>query len=48
MDAINNGISKGVFPDNVKVVSVSSVEKQSNDETRASNYRPVSVLNIFF
>ena len=28
-DAINNSISKGVFPDNAKIASISSNDKQS-------------------
>ena len=44
-DAINNSISKGVFPDNAKIASVSPIDKQSNDKNKVSNFRPVSVLN---
>ena len=32
VNAINNRISKGVFPDNVKIASVSPIDKQSNDK----------------
>ena len=46
-DAINNRISKGVFPDNVKIASVSSIEKPSDDQNKVSNFRPVSVLKTF-
>ena len=46
-DAINNSISKGVFPDNAKFASLSPIEKQLNDKNMFSNFRPVSVLNIF-
>ena len=31
-DAINNSISKGVFPDNAKIASVSPIDKQSDDK----------------
>ena len=33
-DAINNSISKGVFPGNAKIVSVSPVDKQSDDKNK--------------
>ena len=46
-DAINNSISKGVFPDNAKIASVSPIDKQSDDKNKVSNFRPVSVLNTF-
>ena len=46
-DALNNSISKIIFPDNAKVAFVSSVNKKSNDKNKVSNFRPVSVLNIF-
>ena len=47
VDAINNSISKGVFPDNAKIASVSLIDKQSDDKNKVSNFRTVSVLNIF-
>ena len=31
VDAINNSISTGFFPDNVKIASVSLIDKQSSD-----------------
>ena len=46
-NAINNSISKGVFPDNAKISSVSPIDKQSDDKNKVSNFRPVSVLNAF-
>ena len=46
-DAINNSISKGVFPDNAKIVSVSPIDKQSDDKNKVSNFALVSVLNTF-
>ena len=46
-DTINNSISKGVFPDNAKIASVSPIDKQSDDKNKVSNFRPVSVLNTF-
>ena len=44
-DAANN--TKGVFPDNAKIASVSPIDKQSDDKNKVSNFRPVSVLNTF-
>ena len=46
-DAINNSISKGVFPDNTKIASVSPIDKQSDDKNKVSNFTLVSVLNTF-
>ena len=40
-------MSKGVFPDNVKVASISPADKQSNDKNKASNFRLVSVITFF-
>ena len=47
MDSINNSISKGTFPDNANIASVSPLEKQSDDENKVSNFIPVRVLNTF-
>ena len=46
-DAINNGISKGIFPENAKIESVSPIYKQSDDKNKVSNFRPVTALNTF-
>ena len=46
-NAINNSVSKGVFPDNAKLASVSPINKQSNDKNKASNFRAVTVLKTF-
>ena len=46
-DAINSSISKGVFSDNAKIASVSPIDKQSDDENKVSNFRPVGFLNTF-
>ena len=43
VDAINNIIFRGVFPENAKVVSVSPVHKQWNDKTKPSNVRPFEI-----
>ena len=46
-DAINNCISKGVFPDNAKIASVFLNVKQSDDKSKVSNFRPVIFRNTF-
>ena len=46
-DAINNSVSKGVFPDHAIIAFVSSIDKQSDDKNKVSNFRPVSFLNTF-
>ena len=46
-DAMNYSISKRVFPEHVKIASVSPIDKQSDDKNKVSNFRPVSVLNTF-
>ena len=46
-NAINNSISKGKFPDDAKVESVSPLDKHTENKYSVSNFLPVSVLNIF-
>ena len=46
-NAINNSILKGKFLDDVKAASVSSLYKHTDNKHTVSNFRPVSVLNIF-
>ena len=46
-NAINNSILKGKFPDDAKVASVSPLDKHTDNKYSVSNFRPVSVLNIF-
>ena len=46
-DAINNSISKGVFPDNAKIASVFRIDKQSDDKNKVQNFRPGSILNTY-
>ena len=36
-----------VFPDANKVTMVSTIDKETDDKNKISNYRPVSMLNIF-
>ena len=45
--AINNSLINGIFPDAAKVAMVSPKDKKTDDKNKFSNYRPVSVLNIF-
>ena len=46
-NAINNNILKGKFLDDTKVASVSPLDKHTDIKYSVSNFRPVSVLNIF-
>ena len=46
-NAINNSILKGKFPDDVKVASVSPLDKHTDNKSSVSNFCPVSLLNIF-
>ena len=45
--AINNSLMNGIFPDAAKVAMISLIDKKSDEKNKISNYRPVSVLNIF-
>ena len=44
---INMSITQGVFPDELKLARVVSVYK-CNDIQTLSNYRPISILTLFF
>ena len=46
-EAINNSLSKCIFPDDAKVAAVSPIDKKTENKQKISNYRPVSVLNTF-
>ena len=37
----------GILPDAAKIAVVSPIEKKTDDKNKISNYRLVSVLNIF-
>ena len=45
--SINNSITKGLFPENAKVASVSPIDKKTDDKNSVLNFRPISVLNCF-
>ena len=45
--AINNGFTKGMFPDNAKIACVSPLDKLTDDKYSVTNFPPVSVLNAF-
>ena len=47
-DAINNNISKGVFPDNAKVASVSCDKKNLNDKNKVFGLKPISVFSKIY
>ena len=46
-NAINNRTLKGKFQNDVKVASVPSLDKHTDNKYLVSNFRPVSVLSIF-
>ena len=46
-NAINNSILKGKFPDDAKVARVSPLNKHTDNKYSVSNFRLVSVINIF-
>ena len=45
--AINSSMKNDFFPNAPKIVSVSPVDKKTDNKNKVSNYRPVSVLNTF-
>ena len=45
--AINSSIENSVFPENAKVATVVPLDKGKPDKNDISNFRPVSLLNIF-
>ena len=45
-DCINDGLSRGIFPDSLKVANITAVHKK-DEATDKENYRPVSVLPLF-
>ena len=44
---INTAIDTNTFPNRAKRASVTPIDKSGNDKQIYTNYRPVSVLNIF-
>ena len=46
-EAINSSIRTSTFPKNAKRAAVIPLDKGGIDKTNISNYRPVSVLNVF-
>ena len=44
---VNNSFQSNIFPDGLKVADVTPVFKK-DDATNVKNYRPVSVLPIYF
>ena len=46
-NAINNSLSKGIFPDDVKIAMVSSLDKGTSNKNDISKFRPVSILTTF-
>ena len=46
-NAINSSINSGIFPHKAKRAAVCPLDKGGKDKTKLTNYRPVSVLNVF-
>ena len=46
-NAINNSLSKDIFPDDVKITMVSLLDKGNFKKNDMSNFRPVSILTTF-
>ena len=46
-NAINSSIRSSIFPNKAKRAAVTPLDKGGKDKTSISNYRPVSVLNVF-
>ena len=46
-NAINSSIRSSLFPNKAKRAVVTPLDKGGKDKTNISNYRPVSVLNVF-
>ena len=46
-DAINSSIRSSIFPKKAKRAAITPLDKGGKDKTSLSNYRPVSVLNVF-
>ena len=42
--SINNSIKKGLFPENPKVASVTTIDKKTNKNS-VLNFRPISILS---
>ena len=45
-EILNTSIKSGIYPANLKIAKIIPVSK-GEDETDASNYRPISLLSIF-
>ena len=44
--AINQSLSSGIFPSNLKVAKVIPIFKNKGEPTEFGNYRPISLLNV--
>ena len=45
--AINSSIRNNTFPNKAKYAAVTRLDKGGKDKTSVTNYRPISVLNVF-
>ena len=46
-EAINSSIISNIFPNKAKRAAVTPLDKGGKDKTNITNYRPISVLNVF-
>ena len=45
--AVNDSLTRGIFPDAAKIAAVSPIDKGADNKNNISNFRPVSVLSVF-
>ena len=45
--AVNDSLTRGIFPDAAKIAAVSPIDKGTDNKNSISNFRPVSVLSVF-
>ena len=45
--AINNSLSKSIFPHHAKLASITPIDKKTNNKNTISNFRPISLLGAF-
>ena len=45
--ALNTRVASNIFPSKAKRAAVTSLDKGGKYKTKITNYRPVSVLNVF-
>ena len=46
-NAINNSLSKSIFPDDAKIAMVSPLDNGTSNKNDISNFRPARILTTF-